>query len=75
MSRETTNDLYFPAVAYYDGQGFMVPTARNIDSALALDGSKVCVQEGTTTQLNRRGLLPGQQYEVSELIRAQRTRS
>jgi general L-amino acid transport system substrate-binding protein len=52
MSRETSNDLYFPAVAYYDGQGFMVPKARNIDSALALDGSKVCVQEGTTTQLN-----------------------
>ena len=52
MSRETSNDLYFSAVAYYDGQGFMVPKARNIDSALALDGSKVCVQEGTTTQLN-----------------------
>jgi general L-amino acid transport system substrate-binding protein len=52
MSRETSNDLYFPAVAYYDGQGFMVAKARNIDSALALDGSKVCVQEGTTTQLN-----------------------
>jgi general L-amino acid transport system substrate-binding protein len=52
MSRETSNDLYFPAVAYYDGQGFMVPKVRNIDSALALDGSKVCVQEGTTTQLN-----------------------
>jgi general L-amino acid transport system substrate-binding protein len=30
----------------------MIPKARNIDSALALDGSKVCVQEGTTTQLN-----------------------
>ena len=52
MSRETTYDLYFPAVAYYDGAGFMIPTSRNINSALALDGSKVCVQEGTTTQLN-----------------------
>src|SRR4030081_2641277 len=52
MSRETNYDLYFPAVAYYDGQGFMLPRSRKIDSALALDGSKVCVQEGTTTQLN-----------------------
>ena len=52
MSRETSYDLYFPAVAYYDGEGFMVPRGRNIDSALELDGSKVCVQEGTTTQLN-----------------------
>jgi general L-amino acid transport system substrate-binding protein len=52
MSRETSFDLYFPAVAYYDGQGFMLPRARNIDSALDLNGSKVCVQDGTTTVLN-----------------------
>jgi general L-amino acid transport system substrate-binding protein len=52
MSREENYDLYFPAVAYYDGQGFMVPRARNIDSALNLNGSKVCVQSGTTTELN-----------------------
>ena len=52
MSRETNNDLYFPAVAYYDGEGFMLPRARNIDSALDLNNSKICVQAGTTTQLN-----------------------
>src|SRR3982075_3754599 len=52
MSRETNYDLYFPAVAYYDGQGFIVPRSRNIDSALDLNNSKVCVQEGTTTLLN-----------------------
>ncbi|QDM19204.1 amino acid ABC transporter substrate-binding protein [Tardiphaga sp. vice352] len=52
MSRETSYELYFPAVSYYDGQGFMVPRGRNIDSALDLDGSRVCVQDGTTTALN-----------------------
>ncbi len=52
MSRETNYDLYFPAVAYYDGEGFMLPRARNIESALDLNGSKVCVQAETTTQLN-----------------------
>jgi len=52
MSREENYDLYFPAVAYYDGQGFMLPSSRKIDSALDLNDSKVCVQEGTTTQLN-----------------------
>jgi general L-amino acid transport system substrate-binding protein len=52
MSRETSYDLYFPAVAYYDGQGFMLPRSRNIDSALDLSNSKVCVQAATTTQLN-----------------------
>jgi general L-amino acid transport system substrate-binding protein len=52
LSRESGYELYFPAVSYYDGQGFMVPRARNIDAALDLDGSKVCVQDGTTTVLN-----------------------
>jgi general L-amino acid transport system substrate-binding protein len=52
MSRETSYDLYFPAVAYYDGEGFMVPRARNVESALELGNSKVCVQSETTTQLN-----------------------
>jgi general L-amino acid transport system substrate-binding protein len=52
MARETNYDLYFPAVAYYDGEGFMVPRDRNIDTALELNGSKVCVQSETTTQLN-----------------------
>ncbi len=52
MSRETTYELYFPAVSYYDGEGFMVNGSRKSESALDLDGSKVCVQGGTTTQLN-----------------------
>jgi general L-amino acid transport system substrate-binding protein len=52
MSREQNYDLYFPAVAYYDGQGFMLPRARNIETALDLNGSKVCVQGSTTTELN-----------------------
>ena len=52
MSRETNYDLYFPAVAYYDGEGFMLPASRKVDSALDLNDSKVCVQSDTTTQLN-----------------------
>jgi general L-amino acid transport system substrate-binding protein len=52
MSREGELGLMFAAVTYYDGQGFMVRRARNVNSALDLDGSKVCVQSGTTTELN-----------------------
>ena len=52
MSRETDYYLHFAGVSYYDGQGFMVPRARNKTSALELDGSKVCVQDETTTALN-----------------------
>ncbi|MGJ4948470.1 amino acid ABC transporter substrate-binding protein [Bradyrhizobium sp. HKCCYLS20291] len=52
MAREQNYDLYFPAVAYYDGQGFMVPRARKLETALDLNGSKVCVQDATTNALN-----------------------
>jgi general L-amino acid transport system substrate-binding protein len=52
MSRETTLGLEFGPVNYYDGQGFMVPKASGVDSALKLGGSTVCVQAGTTTELN-----------------------
>ena len=52
MSRETELGLIFAGVTYYDGQGFLVPRALKKDSALELDGTKVCVQIGTTTELN-----------------------
>jgi general L-amino acid transport system substrate-binding protein len=52
MSREIELKLVFPAVTYYDGQGFLVRQARNATSALELDNTKVCVQGGTTTELN-----------------------
>ena len=52
MGRETGLGLTFVGVAYYDGQGFMVPRASGILSALELDGSKVCVGRATTTEAN-----------------------
>ena len=52
MGRETEHGLHFAAVSYYDGQGFMVPKSRNVSSGLELDGSKVCVQSESTSELN-----------------------
>jgi general L-amino acid transport system substrate-binding protein len=52
MSREIDLGLVFAATTYYDGQGFMVHAARKTDSALELNGSRVCVQSDTTTALN-----------------------
>ena len=52
MSRETELGLIFTGITYYDGQGFLIPRSLNKDSALDLDGVKVCVQIGTTTELN-----------------------
>jgi general L-amino acid transport system substrate-binding protein len=52
MSRETALGFKFAAVTYYDGQGFLVPAALKVESALELDGKTVCAQTGTTTELN-----------------------
>jgi general L-amino acid transport system substrate-binding protein len=51
MSRETAG-MFFTGVNFYDGQGFMVRKKSGVDSALKLDGASVCVQQGTTTELN-----------------------
>jgi general L-amino acid transport system substrate-binding protein len=51
MSRET-GGMFFTGVNYYDGQGFIVRKKLGVDSALKLDGASVCVQQGTTTELN-----------------------
>jgi general L-amino acid transport system substrate-binding protein len=51
LSRET-GGMFFTGVNYYDGQGFMVRKKLGVDSALKLDGASICVQQGTTTELN-----------------------
>jgi general L-amino acid transport system substrate-binding protein len=52
MSRDTSLGLKFAGVMYYDGQGFMVHSALGVKSAKELSGAAVCVQTGTTTELN-----------------------
>jgi general L-amino acid transport system substrate-binding protein len=52
LSRDTSLGLDFVAVTYYDGQGFMVRKALKVNSALELNGAAVCVQQGTTSELN-----------------------
>ncbi len=51
-SRDTALGLNFAGVNYYDGQGFMVKKSAKIASAMELNGASVCVQQGTTTELN-----------------------
>lgn len=52
ISRDTALGFNFRVVNYYDGQGFMVTKGLNVKSALELSGAAVCVQAGTTTELN-----------------------
>jgi general L-amino acid transport system substrate-binding protein len=52
FSRDNDLKLDFVAVNYYDGQGFMVNKELGVSSAKELDGATVCIQTGTTTELN-----------------------
>ena len=52
FSRDNDLKLEFTGVNYYDGQGFMVPKGLGVSSAKELDGATVCIQTGTTTELN-----------------------
>lgn len=52
FSRDVDLKFTFVGVNYYDGQGFMVPKGLGVSSAKELDGATVCIQTGTTTELN-----------------------
>ena len=52
FSRDVDLAQTFIGVNYYDGQGFMVPKKLGVKSAKELDGASVCIQTGTTTELN-----------------------
>jgi len=52
FSRDTDLQFEFTGVNYYDGQGFMVSKELGVTSAKELDGASVCIQTGTTTELN-----------------------
>ena len=52
LTREASLGLNFTYYNYIDGQGFMVKKDLGVSSALELDGASICVQAGTTTELN-----------------------
>jgi len=52
QTRDTQLGLNFTGVTYYDGQGFLVKKDLGLQSVKELDGATVCVQSGTTTELN-----------------------
>ncbi len=52
VSRDSSLGLNFAGVTYYDGQGFLVSKKLGVRSAKQLDGASVCIQAGTTTELN-----------------------
>ncbi|MDZ5696856.1 amino acid ABC transporter substrate-binding protein [Chelativorans sp. M5D2P16] len=68
MNRDTALGLNFAGVNYYDGQGFMVRKDLNVTSALQLSGATVCVQSGTTTELNLTDYFRANNMELSPVV-------
>jgi general L-amino acid transport system substrate-binding protein len=52
ISRAMGRSFHFGPIYLYDGQGFLVPRASKVTKAAMLDGATICVQQGTTTELN-----------------------
>ena len=52
FSRDVDLKFVFAPVNYYDGQGFMFRKFLGVTSALNLSGATICIQTGTTTELN-----------------------
>src|SRR6202040_1660488 len=74
-SRDTSLGMNFTGVNYYDGQGFMVRKALKVNSALELNGASICVQQGTTTELNLADYFRANnmKYEVIAFVTADET--
>jgi general L-amino acid transport system substrate-binding protein len=67
LSRDTALGLNFTVVTYYDGQGFLVRKKLGVKSALELGGATVCVQTGTTTELNLADYFRANKMELHSL--------
>ena len=68
MAREISDGLSFAGVTYYDGQGFLAPAALQVESALELGGKSVCVQTGTTTELNLADFFSNNRMTYDKLV-------
>ncbi|MBI1867284.1 MAG: amino acid ABC transporter substrate-binding protein [Methylocystis sp.] len=52
QSRDTGQGLLYAAVTFFDGQGFLTRKSRGFEAALALAGASICVQQGTSFELD-----------------------
>jgi len=68
MSRDTDLGITFVGVMYYDGQGFMVREADGISSALELSGAAICIESGTTTELNAADYFAANNLEFNTVV-------
>jgi len=68
LQREGSLGLLFGPVVFYDGQGFMVSKKLGVKSAKDLSGATVCVQPGTTTELNLADYFRSNKLQLKEVV-------
>jgi general L-amino acid transport system substrate-binding protein len=68
MSRDTDLGISFIGTMYYDGQGFMVRKADGIASAHDLSGAAICIESGTTTELNAADFFAANSLEFNTVV-------
>jgi general L-amino acid transport system substrate-binding protein len=70
INRDTALGLNFVGVNYFDGQGFMINSKKitGVNSALQLSGATICVQSGTTTELNLADYFKANKMEYSGVV-------
>jgi general L-amino acid transport system substrate-binding protein len=68
LGREAQLGLLFAPTIFYDGQGFLLPKRLGITQAKQLDGATVCVQQGTTTELNLADFVRSNKINVKTLV-------
>jgi len=68
LQRDTALGFNMAGVNFYDGQGFMVPKKLGVKTAKELNGATVCVQPGTTTELNLADYFRGNKMEFKPVV-------
>ncbi len=68
MSRDTQLGINFAGTMFYDGQGFMVRAADGITSAKDLSGAAICIEQGTTTELNAADYFAANGMEYNPIV-------
>lgn len=67
-NRDTALGFNFAPTTFYDGQGFMARKNANIVEIDDLDGTTICVQSGTTTELNLADVMAANDLEYTPQI-------
>lgn len=68
LTRDTSLGLNFAPVTYYDGQGFMVRVKDGVAKAEELNGASICIQQGTTTELNAADFFRQKKIKFSPVV-------